>query len=46
MFISQGQTDTQADNSGYSLYEMCVTVNTGTQLIWGSVFITAIVVDS
>jgi hypothetical protein len=43
VFVSQGLTDTQAVNSVYSLYEMCVTVSTDGQIKLGSVFTAAIV---
>jgi len=44
--LSQGHTDIVAGNSGYSQYEMCVTLTTGTQLTLGSVFIAGIVTVS
>ena len=43
---TKGHTDIGAHNYGYSLYEMCVTLTTGTQLTFGSVFITGIVLGT
>ena len=39
IFISQTDTDIGEGNSAYHLYEICVTLNTDTQLTLGSVFI-------
>jgi hypothetical protein len=42
-FASQGHADIGAGKSGYSLQEMCITLNSGTQLTFGSVSVPGIV---